>query len=390
MFSDSSDFEVKKLKRSVKKNIEPHIILHLRITQEDIDAYRDEKITSNHSYFPSSHNSLNHSHHSKPTAYENSSLKYSDLGSSEDNSNNDTFHIKTPRTCSESSGFVSYDGMVKNTLAICPEEQLENYNLEVNNVDIDKFSNFPQPNFIEEEQTSEVKFRLINTMCEFADANKRKELPKHTSLWCRWCCHPFNNPPIAIPKWLIKDVFYVFGCYCDFHCASAHLFFRADMTDNDKWECYHLLHLLRKKMTGISETKKIKLAEKQETLRIFGGHLPVETFRKINREGMFDNKNKKEFNVIYPPIISLIPKIEEHTFYNEDIIHRKMNYVAPKNECYHSRKRWGNEQLNIPMNEERIKKAEENLKIKREKPLLDKKYTLLNYMDLQISKKEQT
>ncbi len=36
----------------------------------------------------------------------------------------------------------------------------------------------------------------------------------------------------------------------------------------------------------------------------------------------------------------------------------------------------------IPINSDRVKKAEENLKIRRKRPLLDRKKTLLHYMGI--------
>jgi hypothetical protein len=270
------------------------------------------------------------------------------------------------------------------------------YNLGVPSVNLDSHPNVPSADPTEEEQSSDVKFRILDAMCEFADANRRKEWPRSTSVWCRWCCSPFTGPPVSVPRWYIRKTFFVSGCYCSYSCASAHLFFRGDITEDDKWESYNLLHLLRKQIIGADETIRIPLADPQEVLQKFGGHLSVEEFRDRHKE---THNHHKVYKVLYPPMISIVPKIEEHTFSaeSEDMrllqtpggvrAYGKMKYVAPKNENYHSRTRWGKDQPFIPVDQERVKKAMANLKIKRNKPLLDKKHTLFNYMNLQIKKK---
>lgn len=193
-----------------------------------------------------------------------------------------------------------------------------------------------------------VKRNLSNIMYEFIDGNNRLEWPKSTNIYCLWCCHPFDSIPCALPEKLINDKFYLSGCFCSFNCAASYNF---DQTEYNVWERYTLLNLLYKKIYN-TEYMKIKLAPPKKTLKIFGGFLSIEEFRKnflIN----------KEYNVIYPPMISLIPTIEEHIF--EDII---------DNNSF------------IPLNENNVQQVE--LKLKRNKPLTDPKKTLESYMDLKI------
>ena len=56
---------------------------------------------------------------------------------------------------------------------------------------------------------------------------------------------------------------------------------------------------------------KINLAPPRETLKMFGGYLSIEEFRENSLE------NNKLFNVICPPLISIIPKIEETINHNK-------------------------------------------------------------------------
>jgi hypothetical protein len=152
-------------------------------------------------------------------------------------------------------------------------------------------------------------------------------------------------------------------------------------------------------MSGINETTKIKLAPPQETLKIFGGHLSIEDFRNTTCD---DSKYNKSYNVIEPPMVSIIPTIEETTYPNNTVdmrllntsssmrSHGNMKYAAPKNESYISSNRWGKNKPFIPIDKDRMKRAIDNLKIKRKTPLLEKKKTLLHYMNLKINKNNKS
>jgi hypothetical protein len=299
----------------METKIEPHIILHLRITKDDIDSYLNNKIQT------------------EPSLGNNNPIPY--------------------------------------------EQNLFGFNLGVSSIDVDK-NTIPTENIDENIECSDVKMRVLSAMSEFADANRRKEWPRSTSLHCRWCVHPFSGPPVAIPKWYIQETFFVTGCYCSYSCAAAHLFNRSDFNETEKWEFYNLLHLLKEKI--LKKTSKIKLAPKQETLSVFGGHLSIDDFRDVTKD---THLNHKVYNIIEPPMTSIIPLIEETR--NEPNI-RFNKYVAPKDETY--KNRWSSDNPYIPIDEKRMNRAIENLKIKRKAPLLDKKKTLLHYMNLKVNKQE--
>jgi hypothetical protein len=67
-----------------------------------------------------------------------------------------------------------------------------------------------------------------------------------------------------------------------------------------------------------------------------------------------------------------------------------MIYAAPKNESYISSNRWGKNKPFIPIDKDRMNRAIDNLKIKRKAPLLEKKKTLLHYMNLKINKNSKS
>jgi hypothetical protein len=300
---------------------------------------------------------------------------------------------------------VSLTQHFKEYLTVSNKENIEelehsdkNHFLSIPHINLDETPDYPKPKPSEDINSSDTKIKIVAAMCEFADANRRKEWIKSTSIWCRWCAHPFTGPPVAIPKWYVNKTFFVSGCYCSYSCAAKHLFSKADVNENDKWKYYHLLHLLRNKILGTPKNIRIKLAPPQDTLKVFGGHLSINDFRNTTKEG---NIHHKIYNILIPPLVSIIPTIEETTYPNSNSDMRLLNtpggmraygnmkYVAPKNESYSSSTRWGQNKSYIPIDKERMKRAVENLKVSRKAPLLDKKKTLLHYMNLKINRNKK-
>jgi hypothetical protein len=197
-----------------------------------------------------------------------------------------------------------------------------------------------------------IKKNLKNIMYEFINANNDKEWPEKTNIYCWWCCHPFTWMPCALPEYYKKEKFYVTGCFCTFNCASSYNFSK---NDDDIWERYSLLNLMYKKLYN-EKFVKISLAPPREILQIFGGYMSIDEFR--------DNslRNEKTFMVIKPPLISIIPKIEEN------IANISKNI---KN----------NSQI---VNENILSKTQNTLKLKRTKPITNPNSTLQSFMDLKI------
>jgi hypothetical protein len=197
-----------------------------------------------------------------------------------------------------------------------------------------------------------IKKNLKNIMYEFINSNDNKTWPESTNIYCWWCCHPFTCTPCAIPEYYKKDKFYVYGCFCSFNCAASYNFSK---NDDDIWERYSLLNLMYKKLYN-NKLVKINLAPPREILKIFGGYMSIEEFRENSL------KNEKVFSVVRPPLISIIPKIEENISNNTKNI---------KN--------------NFPLiNENILNKTHNNLKLKRNKPVTNPNSTLQSFMDLKI------
>ncbi len=196
------------------------------------------------------------------------------------------------------------------------------------------------------------KNKLLSNMIIFKNNNKKKNLPSNTNINCWWCCHSFENYPYGLPSKKINDTYFVSGCFCSAECASSWNF-NTDKKNYDIWECYSLLNSLYPKTTSDGKIVKIKCAPPRETLNIFGGSYSIDDFRELN------NNYCRTVNILYPPMISIIPHIEENYI---DLIERKDNY--------------------IPIDIERIKKVNNDLKLKRNTPLNNPNNTLENCMNL--------
>jgi hypothetical protein len=395
------------------KKIEPHIILHLRINQDDIDRYLQHKIQTDPTELKVLKQNTNTQLSYEPGNLDIFTHPISISDPSPANLDDDQFETLSVtesefNELKKNDIFLQpYGNSTRNSLSAPhnndtpPHESIneKQYFLSIPHINLDETPNIPTVGLTEDVNCSDTKIKLVSALCEFSDANRRKEWIKNTSIWCRWCVHPFSGPPVAIPKCYINKTFFVSGCYCSYNCAAKHLFYRGDINDTNKWNYYNLLHLLRKQILGINETTRIKLAPPQDTLKIFGGHLSIEDFRNATSD---DSKYNISYNIIEPPMVSIIPTIEETTYPNNTVDMRLLNtsssmrsqgnmkYAAPKNESYISSNRWGKNKPFIPIDKDRMKRAIDNLKIKRKTPLLEKKKTLLHYMNLKINKNNKS
>jgi len=379
----------------MNRKLEPHIILHLRINQDDIKSYLDSKIQ------------VNVKNDSDKKEFK--SLVYD--ANNIDIFSNTLLNEPIPAISDYTSQFETLNPIldtkkvipkleikkeIKKEIKIESKDEKINYCLNVPHINLDKKNDVPTVNINEDENCSDVKIRLIKALGDFADSNKRKEWLKSTSVWCRWCVHSFQGPPVSIPKWYLNKTFFVTGCYCSYSCAASHLFSRNDVNETNKWKYYNLLHFLKKKILNLKETDRIQLAPPQETLQVFGGHLSIEKFRDITKE---THKHYNTYTIIEPPMVSISSIIEETTQLKENMsdmrllsapggvrAYGNMKYIKPKNENCLTTK-WGNNKSYIPVDNDRMKRAVENLKVSRKAPLIDKKKTLLHYMNLKVKKR---
>ncbi len=193
-------------------------------------------------------------------------------------------------------------------------------------------------------------------MRQFMEATQRQEWPNSTPIHCFWCCHPFECRPCALPLEYRNNEFRVYGCFCSPECAAAYNF--NDFQDTEKrWERYSLLNRLFKKRD--QPNNKIKLAPPRQTLQIFGGPLSINQFRNTLE------KYDKTYILNFPPLVSINVQQEQINFDTNQFNRKDMS-------------------LFIPVDQDRISEASENLKLKRKKPISETINTLENCMNLQF------
>lgn len=244
------------------------------------------------------------------------------------------------------------------------EEEIDNYKKNSNVISNSEFKLTHKNDILDneleilnEEVSIEIKNKsksLVDNMPEFKKCNKNKIVPIETNISCWWCCHEFLNPPYVLPIKKVEDCIYSTGCFCCPECATSWNF-NSDKKNDDIWESYSLLNLLYRKCLE-DKYLKIKFAPPRESLKKFGGLLSIEEFRRSN-----DYYNKKIKSVQHP-IITLIPQMEE-IFTNISDVHNSY----------------------VPIDLNKVKNANNDLKLKRSKPVNEPENTLENCMRLKYS-----
>ena len=104
------------------------------------------------------------------------------------------------------------------------------------------------------------------------------KLPEKTDIWCWWCCHPFENKPVSMPISYdnSKDTFELMGVFCSFSCCKAYIL---SSPIYDKPIIIGNIKVLAKKM-GQDYKKRIVVAPPRQLLKVFGGDLTIDEFRK--------------------------------------------------------------------------------------------------------------
>ena len=186
--------------------------------------------------------------------------------------------------------------------------------------------------------------KVFPIFLEFNEYNNKQTWPDATNIDCLWCCHSFDKFPFGIPIKKCEDIYYMFGNFCSAECATSYNF--DNNNSHESYERYSLINYL------YSEKGKIKSAGPRLSLKKFGGQLSIIEFRKNNT---IYNKNYK---LLLPPMISIIPLIEE-----DNLIDNKINFDNNDNESLY---------------------IDNKLKLKRSKPLPDSFNTLENCMNLKL------
>lgn len=179
---------------------------------------------------------------------------------------------------------------------------------------------------------------------DYQDANTSGVWPSSTTIDCLWCTYSFNNTPVGLPLKKENDKFTMFGNFCCAGCAAAYNFDNTK-TQFELWERYSFLNYIYGKGNN-----SIKISPPRLALKKFGGKLTIEEFRAKTSE----NTN---YEVILPPMRSIIPTLEEIT------IDADKDYM-------------------IGFENDMLNKNNQELRLKRTKPLPSSHNTLENCMNL--------
>lgn len=121
-----------------------------------------------------------------------------------------------------------------------------------------------------------------------------------TNIVCWWCTHNFDTIPCFLPDRLINNKFYVCGCFCTYSCVLA---YNLHMNDSRVPLRTSLIIMIAKKIFGPDTV--VNSAPQRELLEKFGGNMSIDDFR--NHALLC----KKIFKMALPPIMPLVPVIEE-------------------------------------------------------------------------------
>ena len=183
----------------------------------------------------------------------------------------------------------------------------------------------------------------FNVLTHLGGCMNGDKWPEKTDIPCIWDCHSFKNTPWGVPYKFTNSKFQLFGNFCSANCVlSFILHFYQD--DDALWEKVALLNLLNFKVN--KEYTSIVPSFDKMGLKMFGGTLEIDEYRNII------GANDKAYGVEFPPCNTIIPMLEE--------IYKKTNL----NNTF------------IPVDKSRMQAANNELKLKRSKPVVNHKNTL--------------
>ncbi len=134
---------------------------------------------------------------------------------------------------------------------------------------------------------------------------------------CFWCTYDFDNPPVYIPKYLMKGMYHVYGCFCSPECATAYLM-KENIDTSTKFERYHLINYIYGKIYGYQKNVKPS-PNPYYMLDKFYGNLTIQDYRALF-------KNERLFLIVDKPLTRVLPELHDDN--DEFIINNK---IIPSN-----------------------------------------------------------
>jgi len=213
----------------------------------------------------------------------------------------------------------------------------------------DAFKTTEYSEILKEETTTQQQFDegIIHDIV--AKIHLQSEYPPGTA--CFWCCHTFGWKAVSLPTHY--DVYTgkvsAEGHYCSPECALAWNYADHRLTDSQRWTRHSLLRSIYKDLYTKHE---LHPAPDKRVLRLFGGTLSIEQYRRYVREG------GTPLQIALPPIRLYMPSINTQAT-TRDV----KSYVA--------------------LSSEAVDKATSQLRLKRSKPIHSTAQTLDKCMGLE-------
>lgn len=256
-----------------------------------------------------------------------------------------------------------------------PPMDAQPYDIHADDPFCDEVEQLPQPTNIEapvQAEADPVPAAVINTntvvapaepvidyytlkstlLVQYKDSSDVKKVPEQSDAACFWCCHTFTHRPVVLPIRDTGEYLQVMGNFCCPECATAYLFdIRQD--SHTRWEQLSLLY----RVYGEACNGLIHPAPPRATLKLFGGNLSIQDYRKM----IYSHTVRVDIHL--PPMVSILATMDTKPidFYDASLT-KNMNDTV----------------------KERLQKAEEVLRLRRTKPLKAWESTLDACINLKI------
>lgn len=101
------------------------------------------------------------------------------------------------------------------------------------------------------------------------------------SIWCWWCCHPFEGEPLNYPYKYeeAKRTFHTMGYFCSWSCMKK---YNIDQGGPRMGERQMFITMMRREVYG--KIIPCPIAMSREALSVFGGKLSIEEFRDCRKD----------------------------------------------------------------------------------------------------------
>jgi len=132
---------------------------------------------------------------------------------------------------------------------------------------------------------------------------KRKEIVSISNKpWCWWCCHPIDHTILKLPLSYDshRNIYKCYGQFCSFACMIS---YNNDSNSSQKYNRQMIISKMIKESS--SPNKTLNPAPPRQCLKVFGGDLSIEEFRK-------DSIQNVSYVIELPPIEIINHSIERH------------------------------------------------------------------------------